>query len=379
MKPRQVTTTMRPPVGFLIIVVAAGIIGGAANRSPAQQCMRIESVPERSSLTVRGQIGVSGVAPATFCQLEPGRKYLLTASRLNFERRSLRFSFAEFGATPSFGGVRAGTVARSVVLPGWGQYTMGQGGRAAQTFTFLAAAGFKVWQAYSDYSDAKDKHEYYANLAEESSQQAVVEKNGAIAVKAAKDANELRIHTLMTAGLAGWIYAGNLLESFLLASPPKAVSTDGTYGFTVEIPRRSRARAGFRSFFVPGLGQQYNGSPEKGFLYQSTFLVLAFYALDAKMRYDLARVDYQLAYSRYESAESVAEMEAARVEAREKFLAKDSRRETMYALAASAGAVWLINVVDAVASGSAEKSSDRFELGTSYESETLRTGLRVSF
>lgn len=367
---------MRSWVRLLYAVIAASLLGPAA--VPAQDCVRVEATPEKSTLTVRHSVAVSSTAPAEFCELEPGLDYLLSVSRPNCEKRWLKFSFANYGESADFGGIRLSRVGRSLVFPGWGQYNLGYSERAVSAFMFLGLSAFKVTQAYRDHGEAEERYDFFRNLARESSEQAVIERADALASKAAKDANQLREHAWLTAALSGWLYAGNLFETFLLSSPPKASRIEGT-DFSVEIPRRSRARAAFRSMLFPGLGQKYNGSFGKGLLFQTSFIFLAYFTLDAKMHYDLATVDYQLAFDRYQAAVSAPEIEAARAEAKKKFEAKDAREEEMYAFAISAGTIWFLNVLDAIVFGGTAEEQERFEFDTSYESATVRTGLRFNF
>ncbi len=244
-----------------------------------------------------------------------------------------------------------------------------------------AGAALKVYQAYNDYSDVKEQYEFFRDLAKESRQQAVKEMANERTVKAAKTANAMRTHTWFTTAMAVWIYAGNLFETMLLASPPRAAATEGS-SFQVEIPRRSRPRAALRSVFFPGLGQKYYGNHGKGLFFQTSFIVLSYYALDAKMHYDLSTVEYQLAYDvydRYKQSGSVRQIAAAQADAKNKFEIKDDRKRDMYTFAFSAGAIWLLNVVDAMVFGDVGDPPERFEFDTSYQSATFRTGLRVNF
>ena len=181
--------------------------------------------------------------------------------------------------------------------------------------------------------------------------------------------------------MAGWIYAGNLFETVLLSSPPKAITTEGST-FRVEIPKRSRPRAALRSIFFPGLGQKYYGNHAKGLFFQTTFIVLSYYTLDAKMRYDLATVEYNLAYDLYDQNKqsgSVAQIAASQIDAKNKFEIKDDKKRDMYVFAFSAGAIWLLNVLDAIVFGDLGEQPERLEFDTSYQSATIRTGLRVNF
>ena len=116
--------------------------------------------------------------------------------------------------------------------------------------------------------------------------------------------------------------------------------------------------------------------------FQTGFVVLSYFALDAKMHYDLSTGEYQVAYDRYEEAKisgSVQEIAAAQADARAKFDIKEDNRTDMYTYAISAGALWFLNVLDAVVFGGAGEEPDRFEFDTSLRSSTVRTGLRFNF
>jgi hypothetical protein len=106
---------------------------------------------------------------------------------------------------------------------------------------------------------------------------------------------------------------------------------------------------------------------------------LALYTIDAKLLYDLAKVDYDLAYEEFQNAPTVDEREAARAVADIKYEAMADREQDIYEFAAAAGAVWLASFIDAIASGGASDRADRVEFDGSYRAGMVRAGVRVTF
>jgi hypothetical protein len=374
---------------FMVLLLAAGTLTAvAAVPSEAQppgesgesgNCMLVESKPVNATITVRASIATSAAAPATFCALQTGVEYMLTAWTPGYERRSIKFRIKEFGEPVDFDGRRMGSISRSMVLPGWGQKSLGAGSIAIlEHTTFVVVGGFKILQAYNWYRDARDDYDFYVEVAENANEQEIIEEANARAQKAAMDANAYRENTILTAAATGWAYLDNLFETYLMAAPPRRTKLGGS-NFKVEIPRRSKLRSFYRSLFFPGMGQKYNGNIFSAVFYKTSFYILAFFTLDAKMRYDLAVVNYNLARDAFRHADNVEDMEAARETSLVLYDGVKNRQNEMYTFAIATGAIRLINVIDAYAFGGKEVATNRFDVQTGMSSTSFRTSVVFRF
>ncbi|MCK5408243.1 MAG: hypothetical protein KAJ37_12330 [Candidatus Krumholzibacteria bacterium] len=362
---------------FVILAVST-LATGLLSPAVAQRCLRIESDPGTATLTVRAETSVSKGAPASFCSLQPGFTYMLTISRGGYEKRTLSFHFSDFGQPTKFSGVWRWMVFRSAVLPGWGQVSMGHRGRTAELWSFLVIDGFKVYQVWKWYKAEKNRFDTLTVLATIAETQQQLEELERKARKASMDANAYRTSVLLTVGVGAWLYVRNVAETYLLSAPPKATRLDGS-DFKVVTPKRSRKRALFRSVFFPGLGQRYAGNGGRGFLFHTGVFVLGLYTIDAKLRYDLATVDYDLAVEEFNNAESVAEKESLRWNVLSLAVQKEERKDQLTAFAVATGLLWVANMFEAFGSGPGGTRSDRFDVTTSYHSSTVWTGIQVKF
>jgi hypothetical protein len=355
------------------------VLVGGISPAAGQQCIRVESEPPSATLAVRNGTSISKGSPADFCTLQPGFQYGLTVSRKGYEKRTLKFHFSDFGQPPKFSGVWQWMVFRSVVLPGWGQASMGYKARTFETAALLITDGFKVYQVWKHYDRTNTRYNAAVVLAETAESQEELERWTAVAHKLARDTNAYRKSVWLTAGLGAWVYLRNVLETYLLSAPPKATRLEGS-DFKVAIPRRTTTRAVMRSLFFPGLGQQYAGHGGRAFIFHTGVFVLSLFTIDAKLRYDLAQVNYDLAIEAYNKANSVDEKQALVLDIA---LLKDGvekRKDEMYAFAASTGLLWLTNVLEALASGGGgDVRDDRFEITSSYYDSTVRSGVLIRF
>lgn len=360
-------------IGHLVMALV-----GAAAPAGAQRCLHVDSDPEQATLTVRGGAGETQVAPADFCTLQPGLTYRLTVFRGGYERRTLKFSFRDYGERSKFSGIWRSEVPRSMILPGWGQKRLGESGRSVETIMFLVADGFKVYQVWKHYDHLKEQHDLVTSLAEHATTQEQLERLGETSQKLAMDANAYREATLLTAALGAWAYLRNVTETYLLAAPPKAIRGEGS-DFKVATPRRSRTRAALRSLFFPGLGQRYQGNAGRAFVFRSGVFVLALYVLDRKLRYDLAKIEYDLALEQFENATTVEEKKSMLPDIARLASEVDKREESFHAFAIATGCLWAANVLETFAAGSHDEKGDRFALTTSYSNSTVWSGIRINF
>jgi hypothetical protein len=362
-----------------ILWVAAMILALMAVTVVAQeQCLVFETDPAPATVSLRYSIGVAAPSPATFCTLVPGQQYFLIISRPGYEARGIKMKLDAIGEPPKFKGFRLRMVSRSMILPGWGQRTMRVNGRILESIAFLSVAGFRTYQGYLDYRDVKDRYDVYEGLAKVTQDQEKIKEFVAPMQKAAMDSNALREYTLLTGATAVWLYTENLVESFLLAQPPKMSQTTD-FGYMAKIPRQSRTRAALRSMFFPGLGQKYYGKTWKGVLFKSGFYTLVWFTLDRKRMYDQARINYELSVGRLQDATSGEDRNRILFESAVLYDGMKTKEDMMYYWAIGTGAVWLINVLDAAISGASSENESRVRFSSGFGREQSRIGLSVSF
>jgi hypothetical protein len=234
-------------------------------------------------------------------------------------------------------------------------------------------------RSYLDYDDARDQTARLLAAADLAQTVPEVEALRARALASDLEADAQRNAFAATTLLAGWVYAGNVVEAFLIAAPPAVRSVQGSTA-VVETPRKSSKRAFWRSLFFPGVGQNYLGHNFRSFLFQAGFLASAAYAIDANLDYDRADNRYKIALLDVQEAQTVPERDAALVRlgaASDDRSDNETRRDVMLIIA---GSVWLLNVIDAAFSETPQEPT-RTSIGfeTSYRHSTLRTGLRLKF
>ena len=127
---------------FTLIAVLAGTIPATSGR--AQDCVRVESKPERATITVRRDTGLSSIAPGNFCGLQPGKNYQLSIASNNYEWRIMKFQYSPEWDKPKFSGFQLEKTGRSAFIPGWGLANMGNKARAAQNMADCVYAGIVV-------------------------------------------------------------------------------------------------------------------------------------------------------------------------------------------------------------------------------------------
>jgi TolB-like protein len=129
-----------------------------------------------------------------------------------------------------------------------------------------------------------------------------------------------------------------------LAAESAAVAAPGMSAFAKDaVVLRSKSDAMLRSLAFPGLGQFYNRQPVKGWAFLGTEVAL----LGTALGYHVAG---NKAYSQYQSVGPGAGGSPS-AEASSLYDTASSRYRTRDALLIAAGAVWVVNVVDAYVSG----------------------------
>ncbi|MCK4774873.1 MAG: hypothetical protein KAT30_08800, partial [Candidatus Krumholzibacteria bacterium] len=295
------------------------------------------------------------------------------------EDRTLKFSLSPDGGTLKLKGNKTPYVLRSVVIPGTGLWAKGHRGRGAWLFSLNALAGWALIRYYVDYDDARDQASRLVTAANLAPTVPEREALAAQAIEADLEADAQRNHFVSTAALAGWIYAGNIVEAVLISMSPSVRSVQGTTA-VVETPKKSSKRAFWRSVFFPGVGQNYLGHNFRSFFFQAGFIASAAYVIDFNLDYDRADYRYKLALVDVKQAQTVPEQEAALAAlgvASDDRRDNETKRDVMLIIA---GSVWLLNVIDAAFSETpAEPKRMSFGLQTSYRRSTLWTGMSLSF
>jgi len=355
------------------------IVAVAAAPAAGQRCVRIEADPPLATVSVINGSIVSHSTPAEYCDLQPGFTYKLTVFRHGYENRTLRFSFSDYGQPSDISGIWGGMVLRSAVLPGWGQKAMGHGSRAAETWSLLIVDGFKISQAYQDYTHTRSQYDNMVVLLKVAETQQEVEERALRVEKLAMDTNAYRRSLIATVAVGGWVYLHNVVETYLLAASPGVKRLDGS-GFKVTTPKKSARRAALRSLFFPGLGQRYAGHGGRGFFFRAGIFVLALFTIDAKLRYDLAVSDRNVAVLEYNNATSVPEREALLPEVLIQTVSVEERKDSVVAFAVATGLVWLANIFEAWGSGGGDEvHTDRFETSTTYRNSTVWQEVKFNF
>jgi len=344
----------------------------------AQECLRVESVPPKVTVTLKGAEYRSLVAPGQYCSLVPGRTYRVTASLDRFESRGLKLRLPEDGGQVHFSGDRAGRVGRSVVIPGWGQGSMGYAANAFEAVLSVGGSGLKFWQSRDRYLTAKREYERHSWLADNATSENVRIREVAETNRFRNNAELYRDDSYVVAGILGWQMLANVAETYLLARPPGAeILEDGTV--QLRIPERTGFRAAVRSLFFPGLGQKYNGDHGRAVLFQFGTMVCAMFAADYRLEYRLEESGYVSAMERFRTATDVVEKERALNESRAYAASRDERQRDMYVYVGGAGVLWLLSVIDAAANGGRGEEPGFFGMETSYRSGTARGGVVVRF
>jgi len=332
----------------------------------AQDCLRVESDPPLSTITVGAATLTSTIAPGTYCTLQRGLTYTLTTSSPNHETRTIKFSLSESDGTPSFSGNWLQYMSSSAVLPGWGQASMGHPGRSGEAFFSVFIGGLKTWQSWGWYDRAKRDYEFYQLALDQATTVPEQEQFRDQAEIARAGAEAHQEHLWYTLGFTAYWYLGNLWETLLLSAPAKTTKLDNG-AVLIKIPRRSKKRAALQSLFYPGMGQKYNGDNGKGFLYQTSFFICGFYVLDRRLQYQLRDAEYQLSYQKFQDADTASEKADLRVQTAVLWDSREEKRKSMYKFAIVGSAVWLISLIDATVFGGATELPNKFEPDTSLD------------
>jgi len=358
-----------------ICFIAACMVAVVAGPSAAQDCVRLDTDPPRATLTLKLTSFESKVAPATYCSLQPGVTYRLTISNKNYETRTLKLVVLADGSA-RYKGVRTSHLLRSLILPGWGQASMGQVGRTIMTVTNLLATGVSTWRRYEDWNNEETNRDLYVHLLDIAQSPSVQQTLEERAELAARNADAYEEAFLVSAAWTGWWYLANLFDTGYLASPPKVMKGDDGVT-TLRTPHRSKSRAVMQSVLWPGMGQLYKGKVTRGVLFQWGTIISGLIAIDKKLLYDLREIDYEMTLAAADTASDATEEALLLTLAEIKKSDVDKLENQFYIWAGTTVGLWLINIIDAALGGNAPDYPGRFETDLSWRSGTLYTGFKV--
>jgi len=160
-----------------------------------------------------------------------------------------------------------------------------------------------------------------------------------------------------------------------LSAPPKLEYVQGT-NVGLDLPSRTRAKAIFRSFFFPGLGQKYLGKSFKGFVYYGSFIAGSYLTLRARRNYEIANIGYEMAVIKLNEAQTLTDIRKARQEIDLTYENLRDKEKTRNAFYIALGTLWALNILDTATSSEASAADDRVSFDTSYHGSEIRMGLR---
>lgn len=180
--------------------------------------LTVTSDPPGTSVSLEGELRISGITPTIFDQSLMG-EYKLKAEREGYESYETRIFLTggqpyavDFRLSPK---TRFKAFMRSVIIPGWGQYYAGEKTRGVFMGISALATGITALALQLDYANKKDDYneilsEYYNERSIEA-REAMVPAVDAIR-KRAYDAETARNISL---GIFAAVYAYNLIDAVL--------------------------------------------------------------------------------------------------------------------------------------------------------------------
>ncbi len=364
---------------LLVLGLTAHFCIAEAADSDAEKsgCLTVVSSPNNAGISVKGSFCLVGRTPATFCNLFAGRSYDIKIEKKGYESRRGIITLIPGSGGAKISSNRLNVIAKSLVVPGWGQYEYSRKSSGVQALLSSAASAAGVVLAYADYADRRDDYRLYFNKYGDAV--TIDEKKIAqnIMLEHAALSNEAREHLFISAGIAGWLFASNLLETVLLSAPPGGVKTEEKGTLTITTPRKSLRRALARSAVSPGLGQKYLDHPIRGFLFQAAFLGAAFFAAESWEEYGMAGARYESAVRALKEASSAAEKTSARGRVADLWSIKRDKERVRNAAILMAGSVWILNMLDIITG--TEMRGGKMKVNTSIKGKTVNSGIVYSF
>jgi hypothetical protein len=358
------------------LMLTAATVLAMAGSAAAQSCATFVAVPENASLVVRGLKQYASGAPGTFCSLRPGEKYRLTVAAPGYQTRNLKFRIEDDGRV-STGGVWAAPTGRSILLPGWGQVSMGNTARGTWAFALGAGTGGYLWGSYYLWQETKDEYDEIQRLAQSATTETELRRLESEAVSKAQKANVNKQRFEEVLILTGYVHATNIVETFLLSRPPRAAVEGSTVN--LRISQLSSAGATTRSVLFPGLGQKYMGSHFKGWFMQSLFIGGAIGCIEWRADYATAENEYNNVLAQIDNATTIDEINAARAQAPRAWDDLQYRKRWRNFFYVATGTVWAWSVLDAAFITKPDTTGGKIGFETSLRGSSIETGLSLRF
>lgn len=336
---------MNRPLAALVAVAAALLAPGVCRAAADTSCVAFAGGPAGASVSLDRGYRLSGVLPVALCAIEPERSYRLRLEGAGLERRGAFFSIG-VGGRPSVRGIRAGTLLRNALAPGWGSARADRGPSGAVDLLSLAAAGMVLWQEQAEYDNISNRIDALAAGAEGAGTYEERARFLEASYEASRALNVQNDHRRRLVALGGAMYGFQAVESILLDMPPGWSAGPGRAAVTLRGAERSRAKALVLSLLRPGRGQLYQGKRARGALLSAASTAAAFLALEYWNRYDQAVDRYELSVERFEASTAVPERTALAAVCDLRWSeVEDRRTERNVSFAALAG-LWGLGVVD---------------------------------
>ena len=320
-----------------------GMLLAAAGHAAAQP-IGVTSTELGVPIILDGGYRLSALTPFTH-SLPSGAFTRIRAGGGAFEMRRAHLAWDDQGS-PIVQNTSRRNALIGTLLPGTGSL---MSGRMMRGLTEIATLGYFAAGSVMAVNDADAAAEDYHGLQERFADEEDLElkRRLKLEIDRAYRRWELRRDHLQGQNLLVGAMAGvAVFESWWFNQSLTARSRAGQ--LMVDVPRLSRAKAGIASFVFPGLGQAYRGQ-RRSALYLAAEAYLCQEALDCYTRRRIHDADHQL------MTDFLAEDEDGLTTADEAELRRirDRRQqatEELQFFAGLAGAVWLINMIDIIAS-----------------------------
>jgi len=323
-------------------ILAAGLLLALAAPPPARAQTLLQSDPPASWLRLEGVLSVSGTAPIDFGEVAAGRYRLLTrGATTEVARGYLRWDGARSLRLDGYAG--PGSL---LSPPGLGHLSRGE--PRGWTYSLIAlggASGLVVTQIQHGRADDETgaaRKRYLDAVSEPEVVNARIDYQ--LAARWKSDKEEMRAFWL---GYTAYAWLGAGVDLWLLTPHPSLSSTGS--GYAIALPGRSGVGAGLRSLLVPGAGQRALGHDRRGNRFLFLTAVTGAGALITHDVYLNQKRDQYEAQLRYDAAQTEDEARAQRAVLEREADDVNVWNAVQWTAIGVTGALWLWNVVDAVA------------------------------
>jgi hypothetical protein len=142
----------------IIFIALAGFTAAAQEERPK---VNITTDPPGAEVTLSGELSVTGVSPIGFAYDFPGR-YILKIEKYGYETYSSRLYLGSGPSTDLMVSLKPKTrfkaLARSFIIPGWGQVYTDQGLKGGLLLILAGGSAISFFVANDDYHTRVDKY-----------------------------------------------------------------------------------------------------------------------------------------------------------------------------------------------------------------------------